>query len=1399
MAYLLLSSLYKAAFVSFDKHTENNQLSDLSFSLNTLLFSDLILCILDSFDGSNYTRWADKVMFMLMVLNLAYVMDVNLEPIPENPIPEAGKQPDQKKRLLQKEAENLACGHIKNALSDRLYDLYASITCPRELWKSLEHKYKAQEEGTNKYLVSKYLRFQMVDDKPILEQVHELQVLVNKMNTLSIPIPEIFQVGAIIDKLPSSWKDFSKRMMHKSEDYSLDDMLNISGLKKRRKSKNPVNVNSVQAGGKNKGKLNSGGPSKKWNLGPQKKAFKRQGQSSFQKKDFKRNGKCHVCGETGHYARECKQRKSGPSGGPSAATNAVGDIGALVANLTMDEINMMNVTPQAHLVNQDKDSWYLDTRATAHVCDDKSKFVNYQEIHGKQVSTANGGRADIAGSGTILLHFTSGRSLTLNSVLHVPTITKNLLSYSKLDSHGFAIRGSDGTIVFSKNDHYIGKASLSRGMYALSLQGSNPGSKRKAGGRVGENGSNLVILDAVYDSDSSSDSVFVCGSDDDLVFENDVIVGNINEVFFNYSVCSISLWHKRLAHTNIKNLEKMHNKGLIEINNKDFEKCETCINSKFTKKPFPSVKRNTSILELIHSDICELNGILTRGGKRYFITFCDDFSRFLYVYLLHSKDQAFEAFKIYKAEVENQNEKRIKILRSDRGGEYFNHEFDTFCEENGIKHERTSPFTPQQNGLAERKNRTLVEMVNCMLNQSGLPTNLWEEALLTACYIHNRITSRVIPTSPYELWKGRKPDLSYLTVWGCIAYYRTPDPKRSKLGARAIKSIFVGYAINSNGYRLLDKETGVIVESRDVDFLEDKFSEDAENSDRTLAPSFPGTSHDSSKTSQKVDEPRRSTRVRKGKSLGDDFLSYLVEGTRKKVTREVIFSINIDDDPKTFKEAMSSRDASLWKEAINDEMDSILSNGTWELTDLPKGAIPIGSKWIFKRKRHPDGTVLAFKARLVAKGYRQREGIDYFDTYAPVARISSIRTLIAISALKGLYIHQMDVKTAFLNGYLNEEIYMEQPEGFVMHGQENKVCRLVKSLYGLKQAPKQWHERFDTTVTSFGFIHNGADRCIYSKCTKESTVVICLYVDDMLIIGTSLVGILETKNYLSSNFKMKDLGEVDTILGIKVKRSESQISLSQTHYIEKILTKFQHLNIKEFNSPFDSSVKLEKNSGRVVAQLEYASAIGCMMYAMYCTRPDIAFAVSKLSQFTSNPGSDQWKAIGTLTYNTHPGILEGYSDASWIDNSSDSKSTSGWIFTLAGGAISWASKKQTCIAHSTMEAEFIALAVAYKEAEWIRDLLTDLHFWPRPTPSIPMYCDSEATLSRVYNSIYNGKSRHLGLRHNYVRQLIENGTISIVYVKSCGNSADPLTKPLTRDLIGSTTRDMGLKPRRISQ
>ena len=400
----------------------------------------------------------------------------------------------------------------------------------------------------------------------------------------------------------------------------------------------------------------------------------------------------------------------------------------------------------------------------------------------------------------------------------------------------------------------------------------------------------------------------------------------------------------------------------------------------------------------------------------------------------------------------------------------------------------------------------------------------------------------------------------------------------------------------------------------------------------------------------------------------------------------------------------------------------------------------------------------------------------------------------------------MDVKTAFLNGDLDEEIYMEQPEGFVLPGNENKVCKLVKSLYGLKQAPKQWHDKFDSIILSDGFKHNSADKCIYSKFTNNCVVIICLYVDDLLIFGTNMKGISDTKNYLASQFKMKDLGEVDTILGIKVKKHSEGYSLCQSHYIEKMLIKFNHLKFKEANTPYDSSIKILENSGRAVAQLEYASAIGSLMYAMHCTRPDIAFAVCKMSRYTSNPSIQHWKSIGRilgylkrtkelgLFYYDYPAVLEGFSDASWITSASDNKSTTGWIFTMARGAISWASKKQTCITHSTMESEFIALAATGKEAEWLRNLLLDINLWPQPMTSTSLYCDSEATLSRAYNKIYNGKSRHISLRHEYVKQLITDGVINIVYVRSNKNLADPLTKGLSRDLVKDTSSGMGLKP-----
>jgi hypothetical protein len=281
---------------------------------------------------------------------------------------------------------------------------------------------------------------------------------------------------------------------------------------------------------------------------------------------------------------------------------------------------------------------------------------------------------------------------------------------------------------------------------------------------------------------------------------------------------------------------------------------------------------------------------------------------------------------------------------------------------------------------------------------------------------------------------------------------------------------------------------------------------------------------------------RKSKRPRIAKSFGDDYIVYLV-----------------DDTPSTIEEAYSSPDADFWKEAIRSEMDSIMSNETWEVVECPYWCKPIGSKWVFKKKLMPDGTTERYNARLIIKGYSQKEGEDFFDTYSPVARLTTIRVLLSLATSHGLIVHQMDVKTTFLNGELDEEIYMEQPPGFVANGQEGMVCKLLKSLYSLKQAPKQWREKFDRTLTSAGFVVNEGDKCVYYQYGGGEGVILCLYVDDILILGTSLDVIKETKDFLSNNFEMKYLREADVILNIKLLREgNGGVTLVQSHYVENL-------------------------------------------------------------------------------------------------------------------------------------------------------------------------------------------------------------------------------------------------------
>ncbi|GJR08700.1 zinc finger, CCHC-type containing protein [Tanacetum coccineum] len=865
--------------------------------------------------------------------------------------------------------------------------------------------------------------------------------------------------------------------------------------------------------------------------------------------------------------------------------------------------------------------------------------------------------APVHGKGSVVLEFSSGKSITLFNVLYVPKLHKNLISGPVLNKSGYKQVYESDKYILSKCGVFVGFGYYNNGMFMLNL--------------------NKVLDD--------SDSVYMSSSS---------------------TVVNSLLWHACLGHVHYKRMLEMSKDDLIPAIDENLKKCTTCMLTKISRQPFKTITRKSVILELIHSDLCDFHATPSLGNKKYVITFIDDASRFCYIYLLHAKDEALDKFRIYKTEVELQKNDLIKTLRIDRGGEYYD---PVFFQSVGTIHETTAPYTLQQNGVAERKNRDLKEMVNS------------------------------------------------------IAVVRLPDSKRKTLGEKGINCIFVGYAEHSKAYRFYVIEPNEFVsinsniESRDAIFDENHFSSIPRPKD--IIPN--------------VQESQRD----------DHYDEVPIEGSRDHVRSQYSYCYSIEEDPRTYDEAMQSRDAAFWKEAINNEIGSIIENNTWVLSDLPLGYKPLGCKWIFKRKMEVDETIDKFKARLVIQGFRQKEGIDYFDTYAPVARITTIRLLLALAAIYNLVIHQMYVKTVFLNGDLDEEVYMKQPEGFVMPCNEQKVCKLVKSLYGLKQAPKQWHQKFDEVVLSIGFHLNQSDKCVYSKFDDSGKgVIICLYIDDMLIFGTDQIQVDKTKKFLLSRFSMKDMGEADVILGIKIKHENKGIVITQSHYIEKILKKFNHEDCSPVSTPIDPVEKLKPNTGKPVDQLEYSRVIGCLMYAMTSTRPDIAYTIGRLSRFTSNPSRQHWKAItrvfkylrGTMNYGLsyvgYHSVLEGYSYASWINHVEDSSSTSGWVFLLGG-----------------------ALVAAGKEAKWLRNLIHEIPIWPKPIAPISIRCDSTPTMARAYSQIYNGKSRHLSVKHSMVRELIRNGVISIEFVRTQHNLADHLTNGLARDLVNKSVIGMGLK------
>ncbi|THH12524.1 hypothetical protein EW146_g7607 [Bondarzewia mesenterica] len=509
-------------------------------------------------------------------------------------------------------------------------------------------------------------------------------------------------------------------------------------------------------------------------------------------------------------------------------------------------------------------------------------------------------------------------------------------------------------------------------------------------------------------------------------------------------------------------------------------------------------------------------------------------------------------------------------------------------------------------------------------------------------------------------------------------------------------------------------------------------------------------------------------------------------------------------NPLTFAAAMASGNAAEWLAACQEEMQSFEKLEVYQEVIRPRDRKVIGSKWVFRIKRGANGDIEKFKARLVAKGFTQVEGVDYDETFAPVVRFTTLRTILALAAEMDLEVHQLDVKTAYLNGILKEEIYLEPPEGF--KPTNGTVWKLNRSLYGLKQAGRVWYQRMRSEFETLGFNVCDSDPCMFFKRNGESLTVIAVYVDDMVVASTSLEDLQEAKSLLKKAFNITDLGEINWLLGIRIERdrSERTIALSQERYIEEVLERFGQQNIRPICTPMLANQHLTRAEVPEVDIRGYQRILGSIMWAMLGTCPDLAYTVGALSQHSSSPSEEALHALmrvfkylrGTsdmkLIYQGKKSKgLTGYVDADWAGDVNDRRSISGYVFKIAEGAISWSSKKQRSTALSSTEAEYVSGAHAAKELIWLRTLLAELGL--PCDKATPLLTDNQSAMAIAQNSVYHALTKHIGARHHFLREKVASGELRLEYVPTGEQVADVLTKGLPREKHERFSKGMGLR------
>lgn len=1338
--------------------------------------------------------------------------------------------------------------------------------CPtsKGVWDQLENSFASKGPARKATLLKQISNSKLRDGDDVRSHLMSFFGAVDKLKSMGVDMNGDLLAILLLNTLPETY-DYFRCAIESRDTLPPADHLRIKIVEESEARKQKLENNS-------NGALFARQQSSKHQV--QGKQHNNSNNKPRPNQDKKSQSRCSYCKYKGHEVEVCRKKKRDDS---------------QKGKLTQDDVYFADARTSDHSTQAVAISrkWCLDSGATSHLCNDDSLFVNTQRVNsGLRLASSATTAIDAMGDVKISTRVgKSDKSITLRETYHVPDLRTNLMSVAKLVDKG-------NTVTFTRHG-----AKVVDGNGNLKIQAK----------RIG----NLFYLN-----------------------QDPQVANAATDI-----TSPLTKWHRRLGHLNYGDLKTLINQGYIREPNVDTKgpvpSCETCIAGKFTCLPFPQrTETATKPLQIVHTDLCGKMRTQSQRGALYLLTFTDEYTRWTDVYFLRSKDQVHEVFPEYKTRIENQTGHKIKYLQSDNGGEFCNARMDEILRKSGIQRRLTTPHTPQQNGIAERKNRTLVEMARCMLLESGLPPSLWAEAIAAANHVRNRCPTRSLDgKTPYEKLTGRRPNLSYLQSFGSKAFVLDKQPGKGKFDSRTQQGRLVGYSDTSKAYRIWIPGERSIQVSRDVRFV-DELNSSNEPSDivdentligRTrvaditgdtapLGTTIIGTREREDHVAEKTTRPPASTRARAIIDVNDQgqrppgqaqvheerpparkraagrpakqktgrpgrpkkIYHYKDEEEQSRDARSQSpdqhneDQISDDDDTEQgFKgfehptysgqeqpdccimhceddsqwhdiefafscseiplsEAISGPEQEEWKKAIAAETRSMLENNAWEIVDRPTDRKVIGSRTVLRNKYRSDGTLERRKARIVAKGFNQIPGIDFYESYSPVGRLSSLRLLFALSAKHHLAVTQLDVTTAYLYGDIDTETYMDLPEllldsldiiskmdpdplirdkaakmlAKVRKG--NQACRLIRAIYGLKQAGRQWHSTLTSTFKEAGLRPTHSDPCLFTDESKR--IFVLVYVDDLLIATKDKKLEKHPIALLSQRFKIKNLGQPSYCLGIEIKKSRESIHLSQANYIRDILERFGMSDCKPVSTPMSTSTDLRVTSGEdePAEKRPFRELVGSLMYLAIGTRPDIAHAVSAISQFNQNHSSIHWNAAkrvlrylkGTinqgLLYKADDHAIRGFVDADWANCPIDRRSYTGYSFLLAGAAVTWESRKQTTVALSSTEAEYLGLSAAAKEAIYLINFVRELGF--DSLAKVELFNDNTSAIKLSKNPVFHSRTKHISVRDHFIRQALKQNPINLSHISTDFMFADFLTKRLPAPKHEFCCRGLGILP-----